>query len=359
MNPLNSLACTVSTFGAVLLVVATGAGTVVIAKPDGVIATNAMPYMDDSPYVGHPCAEDSSTLHYKVFYPSPARGVTYPIVFLFQGAGFHSVSDCDPDTGQDKWLSMDNEATTWAASGFVAVNVEYHGLDSTPPLLGDSTCPTPDCARGQWKSAADGYVERNLKQAVNVFLDRNPVDRYGADEKKGLIAFGGSAGAHAAYMLAITNVGSAHPFNAAIGWSGMGNIADAGSDATNPYEMYMDALPDSPLPKSDQFDFGSPFVRITSQAPAMYIANGQFEFVLPASAQEFYSQCVTLGVSKCWLRLVDSVDHATGYENYRFRGAVDLNEFTVPTAVRGVTVFQDSICFARHVLGITDSNCSD
>jgi hypothetical protein len=333
---------------------ATAAATAV-AKPDGVISTNAIPYMDDAPYVGHPCSEDTSILHYKVFYPSPVKDVTYPVVFLFQGAGFHSVSDCDPDTGQDKWLSMDNEAARWAASGFVAVNVEYHGLDATPPLYGDSTCPTPDCSQLEWASAADGYVERNLKQAVEVFFERNPLDRYGADESKGLVAFGGSAGAHGAYMLGIANVGSDHPFDAVIGWSGMGAIAEAGPDALGPYETYMNAL--APAPGTDEFNFGSPNVRITSDAPAMYIANGQFEFVYPASAQKFYDHCTALGVSRCWLRLVDSDQHATGYENYTFQGPADPVEITVPQARTGVTVFRDSICFAHRVLGTPDPAC--
>jgi hypothetical protein len=350
------LASTVAVF---TLISVAGAATVTAdGRPSGVLVTNPIPYFDDAPYVGHPCSEDTSILHYKVFYPSPVPGVTHPIVFVFQGAGFHSVSDCDPDTGQDLWLSMDNEAMTWAANGFVAVNVEYHGLDASPPLYGDSTCPTPDCERSEWGSTADGYVERNLKQAVEKFFVRKPLERYGADENKGLIAFGGSAGAHAAYMLAITSVGSGRQFDAAIGWSGMGDIALAGWNALRPYENYMDAQPNSPLPGSDAFDFGSPKVRLTSSGPAMYIANGQSELtVLPASAQGFYDQCVALGVSRCWLRLLDTEEHATGYESYAFHGASDSIEVTVPLASTGVTVFQESICFARRVLGMPDANC--
>jgi hypothetical protein len=327
-----------------------------VAKPGSVIVTPAIPYMDDAPYVGHPCLEDTSILRYKVFYPDRAPGVTYPVVFVFQGAGFNSVSDCNPDTGQDKWLSMDNEATTWAANGFVAVNVEYHGVDATPPLYGDSTCPTPDCSRSQWGSAADGYVERNLKQAVDVFFRRNPLALYGADETKGLIAFGGSAGAHGAYMLALTSVRSVHSFDAAIGWSGMGDIAHAGPNAVGPYRNYMNAT--FPAIGSDQFDFGSPKVRVTSSGPAMYIANGQFESVVdPASAQGFYDQCVALGISRCWLRLLDSDQHATGYENYAFKGPIDQSEITMPLAPMGVTVFRESICFAHRVLGTPDREC--
>jgi hypothetical protein len=320
-----------------------------------VSVTNPIAYMDDAPYVGHPCSGDSSVLHYKVFYPSEAA--TYPIVFTFQGAGFHSVSDCDSDTGRDQWLSMDNEAATWAANGFVAVNVEYHGLDASPGLYGDSACPTQDCRRSAWGSAADGYVQRNLKRAVSVFFQRDPLSRYGADESKGLIAFGGSAGAHGAYMLAITNIGSDHPFDAAIGWSGMGDIAQAGVTALTQYEDYMDGQSSSPLPGSDQFDFGSPKVRLQSGGPALYIANGQFEFVDPASAQGFYDECAEPRVPRCWFRLLDSDQHATGYENYSFHGPTDLNEVTVPQARPGVTVFQDSVCFAHRVLGVPDRNC--
>jgi hypothetical protein len=329
--------------------------TTALSIPGGVTATNPIVYMDDAPHVGHPCSGDSSILHYKVFYPTQLA--TYPVVFLFQGAGSHSVSDCDPDTHRDKWLSMDTEAATRAANGFVAVNVEYHGLDATPPLFGDSTCPTLDCRRSTWGSAADGYVQRNLKRAVDVFFDpqRDPLTRYGADERRGLIAFGGSAGGHGAYMLTITSISSLHPFDAAIGWSGMGDIAQAGSDATTPYENYMAAS--LPQPGSDQFDFGSPRVRLTSNGPALYIANAQFEFVDPASALSFYEQCAEPRVPRCWLRVVDSDQHATGYEDYAFRGPTDSNELTVPQARHDVTVFQDSICFVHRVLGMRDTNC--
>jgi hypothetical protein len=56
--------------------------------------------------------------------------------------------------------------------------------------------------------------------------------------------------------------------------------------------------PLSPQPGPDRFDFGNPNVRLTASAPALYMANGQFEFVHPASARKFYDHCQALGVSR-------------------------------------------------------------
>ena len=54
----------------VLSTVAVTSVVTLSGKQGSVLTTPGIPYMDDAPYVGHPCREPSSILHYKVFYPA-------------------------------------------------------------------------------------------------------------------------------------------------------------------------------------------------------------------------------------------------------------------------------------------------
>jgi hypothetical protein len=293
-------------------------------------------YMTDT-VMGRPCADSPGTpfdLHYNVWYPDD--GKAHPIVFTFQGRGFRSTSTC-VEGNVESFENMDPEAETWASSGFVAVNVEYHGYDDG--LFGDLTYPGP----GQWDSIADGSVELNLKVAVNFFLSHNPA-QYGAAESKGLIAFGGSAGGHAAHMLAITGPGGGHTIAAAIGWSGLPDAHDGGPSGENPFLTYMRATD-----PSDRMNFGDPYHRLAATSPPQYVANSTGEFIEEQNAINYWQLCRQVGVAACWLRIPPNNAHATAYENYCF--TAQQGEVTKPQATLHITVFDDSIKFADKVLG--------
>ncbi len=311
-------------------------------------STRPIRYMSDT-VNGTPCGvPPTPLLHYRVFYPKFVAGVTYPIVFGANGAGFEGNSDCYK--GANRWSAYDPIMQTWAQAGFVAVNIEYHGYNDG--LFGDSTCPTGDCAP-PWGSVADGFVERNIKVAIQYFFDHDPA-RYGADESKGVISFGGSAGGHGMYMLALTGPVGGHTFAAGVAWSGMPNITVAGTKSVNPYDSYMETSGTT----GNTFDFGNAYLRMTSASPALYFANGIAERVNKASAQTAYDQCVALAISMCSLRIVDDGNaHAAQYKDYAFKGPSDPNEVSDPPAVVGMTVFDDTICFAKKVLAISDPGC--
>jgi hypothetical protein len=134
----------------------------------------------------------------------------------------------------------------------------------------------------------------------------------------------------------------------------MGDPALGGAYAIQNFGAYMETTD----PVSDRFLFSSPAARITSAAPAIYIANSQGEFMDPRSASSFYDRCTAVGVSLCYLRLVDAGKrHSVGYDDYRFRGPADPLEVTYPPAAQGMTVLSDSICFAKRVLLIPAPAC--
>jgi hypothetical protein len=312
------------------------------------LATAPIQYMTDT-VNGTPCGvPPTPVLHYRVFYPKVRPGVTYPIVFGANGAGFEGNSDCYK--GVNRWSNYDPILQTWAKAGFVAVNMEYHGYNDG--LFGDSTCPTGNCAP-PWGTVADGIVERNLKVAVQFFFDHQP-ELYGADESKGVLVFGGSAGGHGIYQLGLTGPVGTHHFAAAIAWSGMPNVTVAGSRVTTPYDKYMEIAG----PGGSRFDFGNAYLRLNSASPALYLANGNDEMVNAESVQTTFDQCGVVHVSLCYLRIVDGGKaHAAQYKDYAFRGPSDPIEVTDPPATVGMTVFQDTICFAKRVLAIPDPTC--
>jgi hypothetical protein len=221
--------------------------------------------------LGHPCAHPSGTtdLHYQVFSPSAGQGGPYPIVFGFQGSGYKSTSECDQ--GVDRWTHLNEEMRMWAANGFVAVNVEYHGSDATPPLFGNLSCTDAphDCPKARWASFADGSPEWDLLPAIRWFLDctGNPQQCgtvYGGDVTSPITVFGGSAGGHAALMLGVIGAMRGLSVGSAVAFSGMANPflsehAGYTPDARQVYAGYMQA---GTSYGSNRFKFGSPYERI-------------------------------------------------------------------------------------------------
>jgi hypothetical protein len=68
---------------------------------------------------------------------------------------------------------------------------------------------------------------------------------------------------------------------------------------------------------------------------------------------------VALGISDCYLRLLDAGDlHGMSYRDYRFKGPSDPNEITEPPATVRMTVMQDSLCFAEMIVSIPDPKCA-
>ncbi|GAC1341344.1 MAG: hypothetical protein NVSMB29_11680 [Candidatus Dormibacteria bacterium] len=294
--------------------------------------TGQITYMTDR-FTAPACGGGSTAdLSYVVFSPSSAG--PHPIVIGMQGTGFAGSAGCNRATGKPAYRSLDANMMQWAEAGFVAVNVGYHGY--TNGLYGNLSYPGT-----QWGTAADGTVELNIKPAVAYFLSHDP-QQYGADPSLGLIAFGGSSGAHNAYMLAITGVVGAR-FLGAVGWSGLPDEADAGAYPQSVYLKYMN----SPA-GSDTVNFGDPLHRLSASAPPQYIANGSGEFIAPANAVTYWQRCQQLGITACWLRIPDTPGHALAYTQYRFTG--QPAERSDPAIAPGVSVMADSVAFAKALL---------
>lgn len=299
---------------------------------NGVMRSAEITYGSDG-YFAQECSGLSSRLHYTVLYPS-APG-PHPIVFGMSGSGFAGNASCDPGVGKDKYRSFDFEMGQWAKAGFVAVNIEYHGYQSG--LYGNVTYTSP----GNWGNTADGTVQLDVKPAVEYFFAHNP-GQYGADERQGVIAFGGSSGAHNAYMLSITGV-PGHRIWGAAGWSGLPDVSLGGSTARNVFDHYMQTRPGT-----DVENFGDPAHRISVTTPPQYIAAGSGEFIAAANAEQYFQSCKQVKVSLCYERILSTSTHAAEYEDYAFTGTPP--EMTNPRAIKGQTVFTDTINFADAVL---------
>jgi acetyl esterase/lipase len=190
-------------------------------------------------------------------------------------------------------------------------------------------------------NTADGTVQLDIKPAIEFFFAHDP-GRYGADEKLGVIAFGGSSGAHNAYLLSITGV-PGHRIWAAVGWSGLPDVALAGTYPESVFDKYMRTTPGT-----DVEAFGDPEHRINASSPPQYVANGTREFISPANAEQYVTTCRNLGVAACWERILSTGAHASGYARYTFTGSAP--EVTAPPAAPGTTVLADSIGFANKIL---------
>ena len=312
-----------------------GVGSVKAAEPPaGVKASPEILYMTDKYMAQNGSGIMSGDLRYIVF--SPTTPGPHPIVFGMQGTGFKG-------TGGDFYRRIDHCLFPWVKAGYVAVNIEYHGYANG--LYGDLTYP----GEGKWGNLADGTVELNIKPAVLHFLSHDP-GQYGADPSLGMVAFGGSSGAHNAYMLGITGVPGYH-FACVVGWSGLPDIADTEIDTKNEkndvctYSYMRTTL------GSDKEWFADPMHRLTAASPPQYTANGLNEFIKVKNALVYQEFCVkTLGASNCWLRIPNAKLHAAAYSDYKFTGVAP--EVSEPPAIVGMTVEEDSILFAsRYVKG--------
>jgi acetyl esterase/lipase len=227
---------------------------------------------------------------------------------------------------------------SWAQAGFVAVNIEYHGYSDG--LYGNLTYPGPQ----RWGDSADATVQLDIKPAMAFFLSHNP-QLYGADERAGIVVFGGSSGAHNAYMVGLTGV-TGHRITAVVGWSGLPDVADSGSYPQSVFDRYMRTEPGSDVEK-----FGDPAHRLRSGVPPQYVADGLHEFISPLNADRYTADCRAMG-DTCWERIPNTTAHAQGYSGYTFTG--QSPESSDPGAVAGNTVLQDSIAFARSQLPTRD-----
>lgn len=312
---------------------ADGGGGAGPAVPAGVVETGPIAYMHDRVSAATCDGARTSELTYVVFHPtSPGP---HPVVFGMAGTGFAGAAGCDPATGRPVYRGLDGVMAQWAAAGFVAVNIGYHGFANG--LYGDLSYPGTT-----WGATADATVELNIKPAVRHFLGHDP-GRFGADPAAGLVAFGGSSGAHNAYMLAATGVAGVR-FVAAIGWSGFPDEADAGGYARHILLTYMRAPAGS-----DLAEFGDPMHRIGATSPAQYIANATADSIAPGNAIAYWERCRTLRIRACWLREPTSRAHAEAYADYRFTGSPP--ERSTPPTMVGSTVLADSIAFARSLTG--------
>ncbi|GEM_PF-6680689 len=307
----------------------TAPGALVPGVP-GVVDRGEVTYGDDG-HVARRCSGSTSQLHYEVF--SPAAAGRYPVVFGISGTAFAGSADCDPRTGREAYHSLDPVMARWAAAGFVAVNIEYHGYANG--LYGDATYPGP----GRWGTAADGTTQLDVEPAMAYFLGHDPA-RYGADPALGIVVFGSSSGAHDAYMVADTGL-PGYRVAAVVGWSGLPDAAAAGSYARSVFDRYM-----ATTAGSDVERFGDPYHRLTASAPPQYVANASGEFIDPRNAEDYVARCRQLGVAACWLRVPATSAHAQGYAAYRFTGQPP--ELSEPAAVAGTTVLADAIAFAHH-----------
>jgi hypothetical protein len=289
-------------------------------------------YGDDG-HIAQQCSGPSSKLHYTVFYP--ASPGPHPIVFGMSGSGFAGNAQCDSTTKMDAYHVLDWEMKRWATAGYVAVNIQYHGWLNG--LYGDLTYPGP----GKWSNIADGSVQLDIKPAIEYFFSHNP-GQYGAQESQGVIAFGASSGGHDAYMLSLTGVPD-HRIWAAVGWSGLPDVSLAGTTARSVFDKYMRTQPGT-----DVENFGDPEHRIGPTSPPEYVANGTAEFIAAANAEQYFKTCKQLNILDCYERIPNTTQHALAYENYVFTGVPP--EITNPLAVRGQTVFDDTIAFANTVL---------
>jgi hypothetical protein len=289
-------------------------------------------YGDDGFSAGR-CQGRSSQLHYVVFYPSTPG--PHPIVFGMQGTGFAGSAGCSAASGKEAYRGLDPAMKAWAQAGFVAVNIEYHGYSNG--LFGDMTYPGP----GRWGDVADATVELDIKPAMLYFLSHDP-QRYGAAESSGVVVFGGSSGAHNAYMVGITGL-QGHRISAVVGWSGLPDVADSGAYPESVFDRYMRTRPGT-----DVEYFGDPEHRLSSTGPPQYIANGLKEFISPANAERYNAHCRALAAAVCWERVLNTSAHAQGYAAYTFSGQPP--EITDPRAAVGTNVQQDSIEFAQRQL---------
>jgi len=329
-----------SVFALVLVVVLIEAGGASSAgNSTRFLESPEITYMADTVSANR-CAGPSPDLHYKVFYPNDQTKL-YPIVFGMKGSGYDGTADCDLGVQLEKYRSLDSQMKEWADAGWVAVNVEYHGKANG--RFGRDSYPGPN-----WGSMADGTVELNVKRAVQYFFDHNP-GQWGADETKGIVAFGGSSGGHNAYMLALTAPVAGHQFAAAIGFSGAPDAADSGT-AEGPYIQYMcDGQP--VCPNQDVYNFGDPYHRIGASSPAQYVANSVGEFVAYQNAENYWQRCRDLNVIACWIRIVKGDSHGMGYAHQVFDPICDPEcDLHVQPAARGVDVLADAIAFAQRAI---------
>jgi hypothetical protein len=297
-----------------------------VAQAAGVLVSAEIPYLIDQ-YTSQGCNGPTNVLNYVVFYPAvPGH---YPIVFASSGTAFDGSAGCED--GVPRYRASDPIMKIIALAGFVVVNIQYHGADDG--LYGDLTYPGP----AEWGNVADGSVELNLKPAVRHFFSDDPV-RWGADETKGVFAFGGSSGGHNAYMLAITGV-AGHTFQGALGWSGMPEAQAGGAKGREALDAYMRTTPGS-----DVEAFGDPLHRVGDGSPPQYVVNSLREFIDPRGALDYVNRCKILGVVS-WLRLLDSTSHSADYMGYVFTGRAP--EQAVPKAFPGTTVMQDTLRFLR------------
>jgi hypothetical protein len=301
--------------------------------PATVLQSEEITYESDG-HVAVRCNGPTSDLHYVVFYPD-SQG-PHPVVFGMTGTGFAGSANCGPGATRDTYRGIDYIMLRWAAAGYVAVNLEYHG--SRDGVFGDLTYPGP----GKWAGLADGTVELDIKPAMEHFLAKDAA-RFHADERLGLIVFGSSSGAHNAYMVGATGL-SGHQISAVIGWSGLPDAERGGSYAERGFDSYMRTTADS-----DVEGFGDPLHRLQAGAPPQYIANGLNEFIDPLTARTYYQRCQSLDIAACWFRMPATDDHAAAYADYVFVG--QLPELTLPDAQIGQTVEQDSIAFAQRYGG--------
>jgi hypothetical protein len=296
--------------------------------PTTVRHSDEIVYANDG-HVAQRCSGRTADLHYVVFYPDD--GLSHPVVFGMVGTGFTGSTICPPGGTREGYRGIDSIMQDWAAAGFVAVNVEYHG--ARDGLFGDMTYPGPV----SWGGRADGSVELDIKPAMQHFLSQD-ASRFHADEKLGLVVFGASSGAHNAYMVGATGL-PGHHISAVIGWSGMPDAELGGNYARHIFDSYLRTTPGS-----DVESFADPEHRVQAGAPPEYIANGLGEFIDAQTARAYYQRCQSLGIAACWLRLPNTKRHAEGYASYVFTGQGP--ESTVPAAQAGKTLEQDSIAFA-------------
>jgi hypothetical protein len=320
-----------------LLVVAccSFAGTAPAATPPAstqVLNSEEIVYGNDG-HVAMRCTGPTADLHYLVFYPNDRK--PHPVVFGMTGTGFGGSANCRPRAKLETYRDIDGVMQRWAAAGFVAVNIEYHGAGNG--VFGDLGYP----GVGNWAGVADGTVQMDVKPAMQNFLAHD-ASRFHADERLGLVVFGTSSGAHNAYMVGATGL-PGHHISAVIGWSGLPSAQFAGSYAEHVFDSYMRTTAGS-----DVESFGDPLHRLRAEAPAQYIANGLTEFIDSRTARVYHERCRSLSILACWLRLPNTAQHADGYANYKFTG--QSPELTSPGAQIGDSVQMDSISFAERYL---------
>ncbi len=271
------------------------------------------------------CPKGTNDLHARVFYPS--SGGPYPIVYVFNGAGFAHTFGADDDT-ESVW----HVCVQLAQRGFVVMAVEYHGYNCG--MLATDTMPGG--GPGSWGTVGDAQTE--LCGRAGLAWMRAHAGTYGGDTTKE-VTFGLSAGGHQAHMLALVD-GS---IDVAIGHSSLPSAAEL---VTSPdaYAHYSSYVGTSVL-TADAYHFADVYYRLGllglgAGAPVQVMYNNSAELIPSGCMTAFGTRCASQGVPYR-TTLCLGTSHPISGNHVLVAGDTRAGNFVYPDPVLGVDKIQD------------------